>query len=543
MTSSERNDAPRLSAPAPRIGALVLFALALAVYAPSLANGLTNWDDPRYVEGNPFAIHGLAGIPAAWANSWEHAWYPLTHTVYCVIQAFAGPSAFAHHLVLVVLAAAAIACAPAALGALGVPHAIGWWAALIWLAQPARVESIAWVSSLKDVVSLLGVLGAFAAWAQGRRRIAAVAFTAAVLGKTTVFPLAFVFVWLEMQRADVRTIERAITRTAIVWLPALLCGLIAARLHAFAADPGFRTVPGGSLPLAIPSVLWLPWWYAGRVFLGWHPQAVYAFEPVRWFDLRLAVALVLWAAALRWAIRAQLAARKVRVGLLLVFVLAYAPVTGLVPLAFQVADRYALLPSLVLAAAGLLAIDRLLRRFPAQRPMLASAALALVAAAYLPGNFARQAEWRDSITLWEADRERAPDEPAVRINLAGAYGAASRWSDAIGELREIRARRLPYANLARDTFFAHAALAGMDPGQVISWSQQIAASGGDLRVALRAGSAALAAGHIPVAEAMAELAQDKAPAEATRLRQLVAQARARGVGHAPGAPAQAADNR
>src|SRR5690606_10347937 len=106
-----------------------------------------------------------------------------------------------------------------------------------------------------------------------------------------------------------------------------------------------------------------------------------------------------------------------------------------------------------------------------------------------------QAEWRDGITLWEADRARAPEVPVVRINLAAAYGAASRWGDAIDELQAMHRLGIPYEHRARDLFFALAAQDGMEPELVVRLSRAIEEAGGREAVVRLALAAARAAGH------------------------------------------------
>lgn len=493
------------------IAPLLLFAATIALYARSLTNGLTNWDDPRYVTQNPFASRGLAGIPAAFTSGWDDVWYPLTHSVYCVIQAVTGPSAFAHHLVQIVLAALAVALLPAALATFGLRRPLACCAALLWILHPMRVESISWASSLKDVLSLLGLVLAFLAFGRGRRRVAALAFTAALLAKTTVFPMALLFIWLDAFQRSPRNPWASLRATLPFWAPAIACTLVTARLHAFSGHTGMREVIGGSLLAAIPSSLWLPWWYVGRSLSVAPPQTVYAFEPVGWMDVRLLAALLLWALTLAIVWRLRAVSPRIRGAAFLGFALPFAPVTGLVPLAFPLADRFALLPSIALVSLLVVTVDASIQRGARSAPdwtrrAAGVALLAATVAVLVPPNLARQADWKDSISLWKPELQRAPTVAAVYINLAGAYGGEDRWAEAIATLRELQRRGLPYPNLARDLFFAHAALDGMDPALVLELSASIEKSQGAPSAIRAAAAAAKAAGHTVVADAVADLA-------------------------------------
>jgi Flp pilus assembly protein TadD len=111
-------------------------------------------------------------------------------------------------------------------------------------------------------------------------------------------------------------------------------------------------------------------------------------------------------------------------------VLALAPVSGLVPLRHLVADRYTLFPSLALfAALAVAAIERF--------PRHAVRVLAVAAVVLVPVSVLRQREWHDGRSLWEANVRLEPAVPAVRMNLAEAYGAEQRWEAARTQTLEL----------------------------------------------------------------------------------------------------------
>ncbi len=492
-----------------RYGPAVLALLAAALYARTLANGLTNWDDPQYVAGNPFATLGLAGIPAAWTRGHEAAYYPLTHTLYCVIQAVAGTSALAHHLVQVLVFAAAAALVPAALRAFRVPAAVALAAAALWVAHPLRVESVSWVSSLKDILSAALVLGSFALHGAGRRRVSAAVFTLALLAKSTVFPVAGVFTLLAWR--DGRSPGQAIRRSLPYLVPALAVAALAARMH-LGVD---RSPLGGSLLAAIPSALWLPWWYLGRTLVPAPSLAIYPFAPVSWADPRLAAAALLWGGLLWFVLRGRPGGVRDRALAVGAWWLPGVAVTGLVPLTFPVADRFSLLPSLTAIAGILVLVATALEG----KRRLGSVAAVLVAAAVVAlgsASFVRQGEWRDSIALWEADRDRDGTVFQARINLAGAYGAVARWDDAIRETEAV-ARLAPDRRWnTADRFLAHASKGGMDPSTAIRLFE-ILRAGPDPATLLAVAGTALKEGQPAAALVVAEAAvraDDRAEARA-----------------------------
>lgn len=455
-----------------RLGPALLALATFALYLPTLQNGLTNWDDLEYVTTSPFATKGLAGVPLAWTQPLGSAWYPLTHTVYCLLHAGFGDAPWPYHLAQVLLFALAVALVPAALGAFGVERRSALLAAFCWAVHPLRVESVSWAANLKDTLSLALVLVAFAVLP--RSRVASVAaFVAALLAKSTVFPLALLLAALDGHRNG-RSWKAGVTRGLAWALPAAAAAGIAAWAHLPSVQTFHRTVPGGSLIAALPSVLVLPWHYAAQALSGRHPQALYDFEPVRVLDGRLALALLAWGALAVFVL-----SRRPRAPALLgalAFTLPFVPVTGLVPLVFHVADRYALLPSLAVDVAVVLAMASLAQRRRWRhdlRWLPAAVSLLLV-----PTTLARQGEWRSGVTLWEADRGRS-HHLAARINLAGAYGGEGRFGDAARELAAVVELSpgdvVPLSHLV----FALAAREGVEAGPMAAWVNAVRASRGD----------------------------------------------------------------
>ncbi len=481
MTPSNESAAKneRLDALAPALLALA----ALALTAPVLGHGLTNWDDDRLISHSPYATQGLAGIPLAFLTALDDTWYPLTQSVYCVLHAAFGDAPWPYHAVQWLLFALAAALIPLALETFGVPRRVGLVAALPWLAHPMRVETVAWAADLKDTLSLVLVLAAFTAVGRGRRRLAALAWTGALLAKTTIFPLALLFVALELRPAVARGSWARTAARLLPWLvPALACTLVTAWFHLAAPGAATRTLPGGTLLGSLPTALWLPWSYAGRTLVPAPSQAVYAFTPLALGDPRTWLALALWLALATFALWPG-PRRFERIVAALGFAAPFAPVTGLVPLAFLVADRFALVPSLALFVALAVLLERAAaRRFGAFSwpRRFGPVTLSLLAAAVLavPGH-RRLVEWKDGISLWEADRDRAPGLSVVRRNLAAAYGAAGRWGDAIPELEALR--RLEPNELAplSALVFAQLAKHGAPPERVELARKTMEAGGKD----------------------------------------------------------------
>lgn len=399
-------------------GHWLLVVAALALFAPSLGNGLTNWDDPSVTSASPFVTKGLSGIGDAFTSFHDGAWMPLTHALLTVLGTlFGATEPLPFHLTQWLLFGAAVGLVPFALGAFGVTRPQASLATLLWLAHPFRVESVSWVAATKDTLSLLFLVAAFAI--VSRRWLSALCFALALLAKASVAPFALVFAVLEWRRQP----GRGALLSSLRWLvPALLVGVIAVVAHR-QVMPAVATGPVGPL--------FVPFWYLGRIVLPVQPRAVYDWAPptstgalvallVVWLGLFLGVAV---------ALRRRPPAPALALGALL-FLLPLIPFVGVFPQANPVAERYTLYPSLVVAlglAGLLLHVGR------------AGVAVAFGLAGVLAvGSVQRQRDWRDSITLWTSEVSLSPEVPAVHLNLAGALGGVGRFEEALTELNAVR---------------------------------------------------------------------------------------------------------
>ncbi|MGH7340727.1 MAG: tetratricopeptide repeat protein, partial [Candidatus Rokuibacteriota bacterium] len=135
--------------------AALLAVTTAAVFWPVLGFDFVNYDDPMYVTENVHVQRGLSGELVRWAFTTTYAanWHPLTWLSYGIDWSLHGPSPAGHHATSLALHALNTAL----LFLLLVRMTDGVWrsalvAALFGL-HPLHVESVAWVSERKDVLS------------------------------------------------------------------------------------------------------------------------------------------------------------------------------------------------------------------------------------------------------------------------------------------------------------------------------------------------------------------------------------------------------
>jgi len=141
-----------------QLTALIGFALAtvtVLVYLPMLWHGFVNYDDPDYITGNAHVTSGLTWANVIWAFTTGDAanWHPLTWISHMTDWQLFGSNPAGHHLMNLLFHTANTLLLFLLLekltGAL-------WRSALVaalfaW--HPLHVESVAWASERKDVLS------------------------------------------------------------------------------------------------------------------------------------------------------------------------------------------------------------------------------------------------------------------------------------------------------------------------------------------------------------------------------------------------------
>ena len=157
----------------PGVICLLLAATTFAVYLPLARHGYVNYDDSDYVTENQHVLSGLNWGNVVWACKTGHAsnWHPVTWMSHMLdIQLF-GNKPGAEHLVSLGFHIVDTLLLFLLLRRMtGAPWRSGMVAALFAL-HPLHVESVAWISERKDVLSaffFLLTLGAYARYAECR---------------------------------------------------------------------------------------------------------------------------------------------------------------------------------------------------------------------------------------------------------------------------------------------------------------------------------------------------------------------------------------
>jgi tetratricopeptide (TPR) repeat protein len=150
----------------------VLFLLALTIYSPAM-RGEFLWDDDRHVSQN-VNLRSAEGLRNIWTKFGPRAggtpqYYPLTHTTYWIEYQLFGKGAtsatldpLVFHITNILLHATCATLLWFILRRLRVPGA--WLASAVFAVHPVMVESVAWISERKNVLSGAFFFGAILAY-------------------------------------------------------------------------------------------------------------------------------------------------------------------------------------------------------------------------------------------------------------------------------------------------------------------------------------------------------------------------------------------
>lgn len=259
---------------------IVIAVLVTVAYLPVFQAGFI-WDDDDYLVNN-LLLRSLGGLGSIWFEPGATPqYYPMVFTLFWAQFQLWGLNPFGYHLVNILLHAANAILLWACLRRFHVPAA--FWGALLFSLHPVQVESVAWVTELKNVLSLFFSLLSLLAYFRHRDAVASAApdakkrlfygaslvlFLLSLFSKTVSGSLPatiLVLIWWQNGRIGKRDVVSLIPFFAL----AVALGSLTAHLevsHVLAKGPEWDFSVVDRILIAGRAV----WFYAGK--LAWpHP--------------------------------------------------------------------------------------------------------------------------------------------------------------------------------------------------------------------------------------------------------------------------------
>jgi len=447
----------------PRLIALLLALVTLVVYLPATGDRFVNYDDPDYVTENRFVKNGLTWPDLQWAFTTFHAsnWHPLTWLSHMTDCALFRLNPGGHHFVNVLFHAAnALLLFMLLLRLTGALWPAAFIAALFaW--HPLHVESVAWVSERKDVLSTCFALLSLLSYATYAQKLAPAQsrqpragspspapayflalgfFALGLMSKPMLVTLPCVLLLLDfwpLQRFPKLPCQMT-TLTRLMWekIPFFLLTLTSATLTFLAQRSGDAVISLARVslqyrtenaPVAVARYLLKMIWPADLAVI--YPMP----EKISTLAIAAAVAILIFISTGAWLTRQR---RPYLLVGWLWFVGTLVPVIGLVQVGgAALADRYTYFPLIGIFMALAFGLRDLAERFHFLKIIFSGAAfLILGACLVLTENQLRY--WRDSESLFTHALAVTKDNDIALVNLGVALDEQGRFDEALAYYRQ-----------------------------------------------------------------------------------------------------------
>jgi Flp pilus assembly protein TadD len=446
----------------PRIAGLLLAFVTLLVYVPVAHHAFVFYDDGDYITENQHIQNGLTWSMVKWASGTFHSanWHPLTWISLALDFKLFGLNAGGYHCVSALFHAANSVLLLILLWRIAGKMWPSAFVAALFAWHPMHVESVAWASERKDVLSTFFELLALLAYARytglSKAQLAApersdggspkskvfyalalAMFACALMSKPMPVTMPFVMLLLDywpLERFKVQSSRFKVRNLVLEKIPFFLLSAASCAVTYFSQKTtAVVSLKGLPLDLRFENVLISYGRYLQKLFWPENLAVIYPLQShFPWWQLTLAVAALL---AISWLVWRARKFAYLPVGWLW-FLGALVPVIGLVQVGSQaMADRYSYFPSIGIFIAVAFGARDLAARFQISKIILATAAVSILASCLFLTE-KQLGYWRNDESLFRHDIAAIGDNEIARGNLGAAFEKQGRKTEAIAEYRQ-----------------------------------------------------------------------------------------------------------
>ena len=421
---------------------LLLTVATLALYFPVIHFDFVTFDDPEYVFENPGIKQGISTKSLTWAFTTTHAgnWHPLTWISHTLDWTLFGANAGGHHFTNVILHLASTLILFFTLRRMtGAIWRSGFVAALFAL-HPLHIESVAWVSERKDVLSALFWMLTMLFYARYvtiradaenhltraavfNYTFAVIAFALGLLAKQMLVTLPFVLLLLDIWPLKRRSAVnfREFLKLFLEKIPFFAITGIFIPVAIWAQKVGNAVVSSDVIPLdrRIENIMVSYFRYFAKMVWPTKLSVFYPYPdiwPISMFVSAAMFLIVGWAIAI-WQLKRR---PFIFVGWSW-FLGVLVPVIGLLQIGSQsMADRYSYIPLIGLFIAISWGVCELEAKGRAWRRVVVIGMCGLVAGCTLMS--ARQLpNWKNSVALYESGLASSEKNITLHMNLGSTF--------------------------------------------------------------------------------------------------------------------------
>ena len=421
---------------------LILLSVILIIYGRATQYSFVPYDDPAYITENSIVNEGLSVRGVRWAFLYdskvgelkytgvENLWHPLTWVSHMIdVEVFGAENPGGHHVTNILLfLATAILVMWSSEMILGSFWA-GFLFALLWAIHPLKIESVAWISERKDILSGVFFWASLAfsiKWIKNKGRwktLAYVLFICGMLSKPSILVLPALIVlvdgYLEGEKTwGIRYFLGSLRRWWLWFLSSSFFAVITIVMQSGGSHEFFAQ-QSSLVSRLLPSGLSL-WFYFWRILVPINLSFEYEYPQLSLRYYYLAWLAVLTLFAFVWLKREKM--KTLFFGIAW-FLVCWLPVSGLVYVgASFTTDRY-----MYLALAGLL--------FPlvsaVHRFKFGNVVILMLCCIWAVLSWKQVPVWKDGWSLFKHATEARPHSARAWINLGGMHQDAKELDEAV----------------------------------------------------------------------------------------------------------------
>lgn len=440
--------------------AIVVALITFIVYLPALQNNFVNWDDVEYVYRNQHIQSTIDTNFIKWSFTTEvlGLWHPLTLLSLSLDHAIWGLNPFGFHLTNIVIHSfntflvfivtiRLINYANFEENRFNKETIItGFITSLLFGIHPIHVESVAWVSERKDVLSafffllsLFFYLKYISAYLKGLVYyvISLIFFIFSLMSKPMAVSLPIVFLILDyfpLKRLVLKD-ARCIKVILIEKIPFLLLSLLASLVTLWASSSGgaIKTAPLIARTFVATHAYIF---YFIKIFFPFNLAPLYPYpQRINLFTLKYVIPFVIFSSITFCSFR-FLKRHYLFSTIWFYYIITLIPVIGIIQVGGQAAaDRYTYLPSLgpfILAGLGVTTFFKYSKKLSKS---ILFGILTLLSSVILINTTVKQiGVWHDSLTLWSHEINLFPDSTyEIYLNRGDAFDSLGKYQAAIND--------------------------------------------------------------------------------------------------------------
>lgn len=439
----------------------MIFLATCVVFLPALKNGFV-WDDEANFLNNP-AYRGIGWPQLKWMLTTFHMghYQPLSWLTLGLDYSLWGMNPSGYHLTNIVLHSAnallmywlalrlfRLAAAPELPGPTLSQHIGAAAASLLFALHPLRVESVAWVTERRDVLSgfffLLTILSYLRANEPGSDRrswysLSLVSFACSLLSKAAGVPLPLVLIILDvypLRRLSGPIREWFSAANRGIWIekmPFVLMVLVVAALAPFAqhAAGALMAIETRGLSERFAQAVFGTGFYLWKMAVPFALSPFYAFPAKAGILFRNALVSGIALIALSAFVLRRRHEQPAMLAAWLAYLVMLPPVLGILQAGAQLAaDRYTYLPGMSLAILAGSAVAHAYSRLTGsvKTVLVGGATLVVLMLGIL--SHGQTKIWRDTASLWTQTLKVDPDSYLAHANLGIVLAEQGRHEEA-----------------------------------------------------------------------------------------------------------------